>query len=119
MGAGIMPESKQQNEKKSWWLLGAIGLFIATKVKQLLTMLKFSKAAGPLISMLLSIVAYAILFPLEFAIGLVSMLLIHEIGHVIAEKRKGLPVSAPVFIPFLGALIMMKKHPRDAVTEAY
>lgn len=47
------------------------------------------------------------------------MLLIHELGHVVAAKRKGLPVSAPVFIPFIGALINMKRHPRDAETEAY
>ena len=47
------------------------------------------------------------------------MIFIHEIGHVLAAKQKGLPVSLPVFIPFLGAFIAMKKNPRDAVTEAY
>jgi hypothetical protein len=30
-----------------------------------------------------------------------------------------MPVSSPFFIPFVGALIMMKRHPRDAETEAY
>jgi hypothetical protein len=63
--------------------------------------------------------AYAIVYPFQFAIGVVMMILIHEIGHVIAAKLKGLPVTAPVFIPFLGALITMKKNPKDAVTEAY
>lgn len=47
------------------------------------------------------------------------MIFIHEIGHVLAAKQKGLPVTAPLFIPFLGALITMKRNPRDAVTEAY
>jgi hypothetical protein len=28
-------------------------------------------------------------------------------------------VSAPIFIAFIGALITMKRHPRDAVTEVY
>jgi Zn-dependent protease len=35
------------------------------------------------------------------------------------RRSKGLPVSAPVFIPFLGALITMKKNPTDAATEAF
>lgn len=99
--------------------LGALGLFLITKGKGLLTLLKASKFTYPIISMLASIWAYALLFPFGFAVGLVVMILIHEIGHVIAAKQKGLPVSAPLFIPFVGALITMKKHPRDAVTEAY
>jgi len=40
-------------------------------------------------------------------------------GHVLAAKRKGIPVSAPAFIPFLGALITMKKQPLNAQDEAY
>jgi Zn-dependent protease len=39
-------------------------------------------------------------------------------GHVIEAKRQGLPVSAPFFIPFMGAAIMMKQLPRDAWHEA-
>lgn len=85
----------------------------------IIALLKYSKFLGPVISMLITIGAYALLFPLEFAIGLVAMLFIHEMGHIVAAKIKGLPVSAPVFIPFIGALIMLKKNPRDAVTEAF
>lgn len=99
--------------------LGALGLFLLTKGKGLLTLLKASKFTYPIISMLASIWAYALLFPFGFAVGLVVMILVHELGHVIAAKHRGLPVSAPLFIPFVGALITMKKHPRDAVTEAY
>jgi hypothetical protein len=36
-----------------------------------------------------------------------------------AARQKGLPVSAPIFIPFIGALLTMIRYPRDAVTEAY
>jgi Zn-dependent protease len=111
--------NKREKEKKPWWILSVIGLFLITKGKTIFTIFKFSKFGGVIISMLVSIGAYAILFPLGFAIGLVVMILIHELGHVMAAKRKGLPVSAPLFIPFIGALITMKKHPRDAVTEAY
>lgn len=112
-------ENEQSKGKKSWWFLGAVGLFLLTKGKTILTLLKFSKFGAPVISMLVTVGAYALVFPVYFAIGLVIMILIHEMGHVIAAKKKGLPVSAPFFIPFLGALISMKRHPRDAVTEAY
>ncbi|WP_391563853.1 site-2 protease family protein [Paenibacillus cremeus] len=94
-------------------------MFILAKGKSLLALLKFGKFGGVLISMLLSVGAYAIIYPWQFAIGFVLLIFVHELGHVIAAKQKGLPVTAPVFIPFLGALISMKKHPRDAVTEAY
>jgi Zn-dependent protease len=46
------------------------------------------------------------------------LLFVHEMGHVIEAKRQGLPVSAPVFIPFLGAAIIMKEMPQDAWNEA-
>lgn len=107
------------NSRKTTWMLGAIGLFVVTKGKSILTLLNFSKFGGALISMFISIGAYALLFPAGFAIGLVVMILIHELGHVFAARQRGLPVSAPMFIPFMGALITMKRQPRDAVTEAY
>ncbi len=114
-----MERQTKRNKNKPWWIFGTIALFLLSKSKTLLALLKFSKFGGALISMIVSIGAYAIVFPLQFAVGLVLMILVHELGHVIAAKQKGLPVSAPVFIPFMGALITMKRHPRDAETEAY
>jgi Zn-dependent protease len=70
------------------------------------------------LSMLLMIWVYALLYGWLFSIGFVVLLFVHEMGHVIAAKWLGIPVSAPIFIPFLGAAIVMKQHPRDAWTEA-
>jgi Zn-dependent protease len=106
-------------KKKPWWLLSVIGVYLLTSWKYIVALLKFGKFGGAIISFAVTVGAYALVFKVWFAVGLVVMILIHELGHVLAAKRKGLPVTAPVFIPFLGALIMMKKHPRDAVTEAY
>jgi Zn-dependent protease len=53
-----------------------------------------------------------------FGIGLIVLLFVHEMGHVLEAKRQGLPVSAPVFIPFLGALITLKQMPHNAWREA-
>ncbi|ULL19653.1 site-2 protease family protein [Paenibacillus sp. H1-7] len=100
-------------------MIGAAAAFILAQGKWVLSLLKMGKFGGVLLSMLLSIGAYALLFPWGFSVGFVLLILIHELGHVIAAKQRGLPVSAPVFIPFVGAMINMKRHPRDAVTEAY
>jgi Zn-dependent protease len=69
-------------------------------------------------SMLVSIGAYALLWGWQFAAGFVLLLLVHELGHVAEAKRQGLPVSAPMFIPFLGALITLKQLPDNAWNEA-
>jgi Zn-dependent protease len=39
-------------------------------------------------------------------------------GHVLEARRQSLPVSAPLFIPFLGALITLKQMPHNAWNEA-
>ena len=69
-------------------------------------------------SMLVSIAAYTWLWGLPFAIGFVLLILVHELGHVLELRRQGVPASAPLFIPFLGAVIGMKELPDDAWKEA-
>jgi Zn-dependent protease len=70
------------------------------------------------LSMLVSVAAYAWIWGLPFAIGFVLLILVHELGHVIELRRQGVPASAPLFIPFLGAVIGMKELPDDAWKEA-
>jgi Zn-dependent protease len=69
-------------------------------------------------SMLVSVAAYAWLWGLPFAIGFVVLIFVHELGHVLELRRQGVPASAPLFIPFLGAVIGMKELPDDAWKEA-
>jgi Zn-dependent protease len=69
-------------------------------------------------TMLVSIGAYALLWGWKFAVGFVLLLLVHELGHALEAKRQGIPISAPLFIPFLGAVIAMKQMPQDAWREA-
>jgi Zn-dependent protease len=108
---------KKKGPGKGAWAAGMGLLLLLGKLKPV--MLFVLKAGKPLITMFLSIGAYALFFPWTFAVGFVFLLLVHELGHVWAARRSGLPVSAPMFIPFLGALITMKRHPKDAATEAY
>jgi Zn-dependent protease len=48
----------------------------------------------------------------------VLLLLVHELGHYLEARRQGLDVSAPMFIPFLGAAILLRENPLNAWREA-
>jgi Zn-dependent protease len=70
-------------------------------------------------TMLVSVVAYAFVFGWGYAVGFVALLFVHEMGHYLAARQRGLAVGAPTFIPFVGAWIQLKDMPHDAETEAY
>src|SRR6202020_2434812 len=53
-----------------------------------------------------------------FAGGFVVLLLVHEMGHVIALRREGIKASPPMFIPFLGAVISARSLGDNAAAEA-
>jgi Zn-dependent protease len=55
----------------------------------------------------------------QYAVGFVLLIFVHEMGHYLAARHKGLDVGAPTFIPFVGAWISLKQLPHDAETEAY
>lgn len=69
-------------------------------------------------TMILSIGAYALMYGWWFAVGFVLLIFVHECGHLLAARRIGLPVGAPVFIPFMGAFIALKEAPKNAWIEA-
>lgn len=81
--------------------------------------LKFGKLLTSGGSMLISVVVYAWIYGWRYAVGFVALLFVHEMGHYIAARHKGLNVGAPTFIPFVGAWIELKQLPHDAQTEAY
>jgi Zn-dependent protease len=110
-------ERKQSQLKK---LGGALVLlaFLASKAKGLFLALIKIKAVTTLGTMFISIAAYAWAFGWPFAVGFVLLLFIHEMGHVIQLRREGVEASAPIFIPFLGAVIAAKSLGKDALAEA-
>jgi Zn-dependent protease len=69
-------------------------------------------------SMLASVGAYAWLFGWKFAVGFVLLIAVHEIGHVIVLRARGIDAGLPVFLPFIGAFISTKQAPRTAYDEA-
>jgi Zn-dependent protease len=48
---------------------------------------------------------YWSLFGMAFALGFVVQILIHEMGHYIDIRRRGLPADMPLFLPGLGAFV--------------
>ena len=81
--------------------------------------LKFGKLLPAVATMLLSVAVYAWMFGWWYAAGFVALILVHEMGHYIAARHRGLNVGLPTFIPFVGAWVELKDHPHDAETEAY
>lgn len=63
---------------------------------------------GTLLTMLLSLGVYWSLYGWALALGIVVSIYIHEMGHVACIRRYGLPASAPMFIPGLGAFIQLR-----------
>ena len=93
-----------------------VGFFVFFKfLAKLKFLLPVLKTGG---TMILSIGAYAMLWGWQFAVGFVLLIFVHECGHLIAARRIGLKVGAPVFIPFMGAVIALKEAPRNAWIEA-
>ena len=80
---------------------------------------KFLLIGKSLLSMVFMIGVYAMGRGWEYASIFVALLFVHEMGHVWAARRIGLPVSAPMFIPFFGASITMKRNPKSVAHEAY
>ena len=90
--------------------------FAAIKgVLLLLPKLKLLTTAG---TALVSVAAYSLFFGWTFAVGFVVLLFVHEMGHVIQLRREGIKASAPMFIPFLGAVVTAKSLGENALAEA-
>jgi Zn-dependent protease len=110
--------SWRERLRKAWGPIAAFLVLMATKGKAILLLLPKLKIFTTSASMLVSIGAYALIWGWAFAVGFVLLLLLHEIGHVIQLRREGVKASAPMFIPFLGAVIAARSMGDDAAAEA-
>ncbi|HSK16572.1 MAG TPA: site-2 protease family protein [Gaiellaceae bacterium] len=114
----IHPQGRARElAKKLWAPVAALGFLIFKFKTAILAVfkLKIFATSG---TMLVSMAAYAWIWGWRFAIGFVLLLFVHELGHVLELRRQGVPASAPLFIPFLGAVVGMKQMPHDVWKEA-
>jgi Zn-dependent protease len=98
-------------------IVALIAKFFAA-IKGVLLLLPKTKLLLTLGTALVSVVLYSLVFGWWFAVGFVLLLFVHEMGHVIQLRREGIRATAPVFVPFLGAVVGMKQMPNDALAEA-
>ena len=111
----LQPQRPKSKLQKFLAPFGAACVMIFSNLAKLKFLLPFLKTGA---TMIISIAAYAMAFGWSFAVGFVLLIFVHECGHLVAAKRCGLPVSAPIFIPFMGAIIALKEAPRNAWIEA-
>jgi Zn-dependent protease len=112
-------------KKKGLGALGALGALIAkfwgpvlvffSKAKFLLFGLAKIKT---LFSMILFFGVYWSMYGWKFALGFVLSIYIHEMGHVAALARYGIPASAPMFVPFFGAFVRLHAYPANPGEDA-
>lgn len=98
--------------------LGGLGAAISAlllKFPLLAPLLKFGWLG---FTALFSVAVYSLIFGWQFAVGLVVLLFVHEMGHAVMMKLKGIPIGGMIFIPLLGAAVIMKQMPRNAKDEA-
>jgi Zn-dependent protease len=117
------PDAPFGEPRRPWWrragasVLAALAV-IGAKLKAILVLLPKLKVLTTSGSMLVSIAAYSLIWGWKFAIGFVALLFVHEMGHVFALRREGVKASAPLFVPFLGAVVWAKSLGGNALAEA-
>lgn len=62
---------------------------------------------------------YWALYGVKFGVGFAILILVHEMGHFIEIRRRGLPADMPVFLPGLGAYVRWTALGVSAHTRAF
>lgn len=113
---GAAPRRTRQGPLRR--IAGAAGAALFGLLKYGALVLKVGKLGPMLISMGLSLLIFARLFGVAFGIGVVGLILVHEMGHVIAARVERVPASLPFFLGPFGALILTRRESRDARQDA-
>ncbi len=102
------------------WKLKGVALLLLSQLKWLLVGLKLlslGKFLTTFLTMGLMVWTYSWFFGWRFALGLVLLILVHELGHGAAARWLGFRVGAPVFVPFFGAFIALRDRVRTTFQD--
>jgi Zn-dependent protease len=94
----IQPRGFRDLLRKIWAPIAAL---IGLAVKFGFVFLKFA-------ALFVAVGGYALLWGWRFGIGIVVLILVHEMGHYIVAKQEGLDPALPMFIPFFGAYVAFR-----------
>ena len=133
--ASVQPPSLLQRWKAKGGVLGGLASFllllakifapvlaILAKLKFLLVGLKLLTAGKLLLgagSMLASMWVWGLIYGWKFGVGIVLLIFIHECGHALAAKMRGIPTGIMVFIPLMGAFVTTGRYGRSIVEDAF
>ncbi len=95
------PESTENKWTKRLGPVGPIAVLLAKGKTVLFALFKLKF----LLSFAAFIGIYWAAWGMKFGIGFAVLILLHEMGHFIDIKRRGLPAEMPVFLPGLGAYV--------------
>src|SRR5262249_795300 len=109
-----------QADGSPWWRRGAGGFLARPALAggQLKFLLLGLTKLSTFASMFAFFGVYWSVFGWPLALGLVLSIYIHEMGHVAMLRRLGIAAGAPLFIPGVGALVMLKQHVDDPIADA-
>jgi Zn-dependent protease len=110
-------ERRHPLKRVGGFVIGA-ALLLWKLAAPLFLVLKNAKFFWAGLTFFVSVAAYTTIWSWKFALGFTVLILVHELGHVIQLRREGVPATAPLFIPFLGAVVGMKGLPKNAWVEA-
>jgi Zn-dependent protease len=115
------PQKKRGLRERIGGVIAAVVALVAkffAAIKGVILLLPKAKLLTTAGTALVSVAAYSLFFGWWFAVGFVVLLFVHEMGHVIQLRKEGVKASAPMFVPFMGAVVMMRQMPKDALGEA-
>lgn len=111
----LQPAPPSENKwAKKLGPLGPIAVLLAKGKTVLLALFKLKF----LLSFAAFIGIYWAAWGMKFGIGFAVLILLHEMGHFIDIKRRGLPAEMPVFLPGLGAYVKWQALGVDLETRA-
>jgi Zn-dependent protease len=95
-----------------------VGKLVAPLVVLVGLIFKFGVFFLKFFGIFLAVGGYALIWGWRFAIGVVLLILAHELGHYVEARRAGLEPQLPVFIPFLGAYVALRNMRFDPWVNA-
>jgi Zn-dependent protease len=102
--AGLVTSAPQEPQQRRG-VLQRIGSWIVAVGALILKLGSLAKFA----TLFVAFGGYALIWGWKFALGLVVLILVHELGHYLEATREGLNPTLPTFVPFFGAYV---KHTR-------
>jgi Zn-dependent protease len=114
--SALAPAAPPPHPAAPGWLrkLGPFGVVALAAWK----LLGVTKVAA-FLSLVASFALYWQTWGMAFGGGFLASIYLHELGHIAALRWAGIPASAPMFIPGVGAYVRMHRAPLDARTDAF